>query len=162
MKNQTFTLQSNELGGVGTLEQAHPRCGGENKSPQLYWINPPKGTKSFAVTMYDKDAPSGSGFWHWIVFNLPFSTHELLSDAGDISKHIAPGDAIQSLNDTGNYGYTGPCPPPGDNWHSYMITVYALDIMKLQLDKEALPAQVGLELWKHTLEKASVVFYYKI
>ena len=162
MKNGTFTLRRNDLGGIGVLEQAHPRCGGENKSPQLYWTNPPEGVKSFAVTMYDKDAPSGSGFWHWLLFDLPPTTRELPTDAGNTSKHIAPGDAIQSRNDGGSYGYSGPCPPPGDNWHAYVITVYALDIQKLQSDKEALPAQVGLELWKHTLEKASVIFYYKI
>jgi Raf kinase inhibitor-like YbhB/YbcL family protein len=128
-------------------------------SPQLSWENAPAGTQSFAVTMYDKDAPTGSGFWHWVVFNIPANVTELKSGAGDISKNLIPAEAIQSNTDAGMPGYVGPCPPPGPA-HQYLVTVYALKT-KLQLDKNATPAFVGFNLNFNTLAQASIVFYAK-
>jgi Raf kinase inhibitor-like YbhB/YbcL family protein len=156
---QTFTLKSNDIGGQATNKQFFNSfgCHGENVPPELSWVNAPAGTQSFAVTMYDKDAPTGSGFWHWLIFNIPASVTELKSDAGNTGKNIAPEDAIQSMTDFGKPGYGGPCPPPGPI-HEYLITVYALKT-KLTLDKNTGPALVGFYLNANTIAKASIVMY---
>ena len=160
-KAQTFTLRSADLGGQFTAKGVFNGmgCKGENISPELKWENAPAGTQAFAVTMYDKDAPTGSGFWHWVVFNLPAGTTELKSGAGDPAKNLMPAGAIQSTTDFGKPGYGGPCPPPGDP-HQYLITIYALK-QPLQLDKNASPAYVGFNLHMGMLAKASIVAYYK-
>lgn len=161
--SQTFTLKSNEIGGQATNKQLFDGfgCTGENKSPQLYWENAPKDTKSFAVTIHDEDAPTGSGWWHWIVFNIPENSRELVSGAGDITKNLAPMGSIQSLTDFGKNGYGGPCPPAGDRYHKYTITVYALKTEKLDLDKNSNPALVGFYITNSLIEKASIIMYYK-
>lgn len=160
---QTFTLKSETLGGQATNKEVFNSfgCTGENKSPQLSWENAPKGTKSFAVVMYDEDAPSGSGWWHWLVFDIPSDITELPEGAGTLEKGLMPRQAIQSKTDFGAYGYGGPCPPEGHGAHKYMITVYALPNEKLGLDKDANPALVGFYLNGNALAKASIVFYHK-
>ena len=160
---QTFTLKSNELGGQATLRQAYNSfgCTGENISPQLFWENSPVGTKSFAVTIYDENAPTGSGWWHWLIFDLDKDIKELKSGAGDLKKHIAPQNSIQSKNDLGVSGYQGPCPGEGEPYHKYTVTVYALKVNKLGLDANATPAITGYYLEKNLIEKASLVFYMK-
>jgi Raf kinase inhibitor-like YbhB/YbcL family protein len=160
---QTFTLKSRDIGGQATSKQVYKGfgCTGDNVSPELYWENPPQGTKSFAVTMYDPDAPTGSGFWHWVIFDIPANNTELKSDAGDLSKNLAPSGSIQSGTDFGQAGYGGPCPPQGLGIHEYLITVYALKTDKLGLDKNATPAFVGFNLYSNTLAKASIIMYYK-
>ncbi len=160
-QTQTFTLKSNDVGGQATLKQVYSGCGGENRSPQLSWENPPKGTKSFAVTIYDKDAPTGSGWWHWLIFNIPADIHGLKTDAGNINTGIAPEGSVQSKTDFGEYGYGGPCPPKRHGIHQYLITVYALNKEKLDLDKNASPAVVGFNLNFATIQKASIVMYYE-
>lgn len=156
---QTFTLRSNDVSGQATQKQFANTfgCHGENISPQLSWENAPQGTQSFAVTIFDKDAPTGSGFWHWVIFNIPADVKELKSGAGDVTKNLAPKDAIQSNNDGGIQGYMGPCPPPGPS-HQYLVTVYALKT-KLSLDKNAGPPYVGFNIMANTIAKASIVFY---
>lgn len=161
MEVKTFTLRSDGLGGVGTLKEAGFDSGGQNISPQLSWINAPESTRSFAITMYDKDAPTGSGFWHWLMFNIPATIDRLPADAGNPLRHLAPANAIQSVTDYGLYGYGGPNPPPGHGWHCYMITVFALQASCLELTRDTPPAQVGFHLWKNTIAKASIVFYYQ-
>lgn len=161
MKIETFTLRSNDTGGIATLRQAHPDSGGQNISPQLSWINAPEGTRSFAITMFDRGAPIEGGFWHWLMFNIPATVDQLPADAGNIFTHLAPAAAVQSMNDFGQYGYGGPNPPHGHGWHNYSITLYALDTETLELSKDTSPALVGFHLWKHTLAKATIVFYYK-
>jgi Raf kinase inhibitor-like YbhB/YbcL family protein len=160
---QTFTLKSKELGGSATMKQVFNGfgCTGENISPQLSWENAPKETKSFAVTIHDESAPTGSGWWHWLIFDIPATTTELLSNAGDVSKNIAPSGTIQSVTDFGKAGYGGPCPPEGNGFHKYTITVYALKTAKLGVDKTANAALVGFNLNGNTIAKASLVFYYK-
>lgn len=160
---QTFTLKSNDVGGQATMKQVFNGfgCTGENISPELHWENAPPETRSFAVTIFDKDAPTGSGFWHWVVFDIPASVTSLKSGAGDVSKNIAPPGAIQSITDFGKPGYGGPCPPEGHGFHEYLITVYALKTDKLGLDKNASPAFVGFNLFSNTVAKASLVMYYK-
>jgi Raf kinase inhibitor-like YbhB/YbcL family protein len=129
--------------------------------PNLSWTNAPEGTKSFAVTMYDPDAPTGSGWWHWLIFDIPVNATELKQNAGNIDQAIAPAGAVQSITDFGKAGYGGPCPPVGHGFHQYIITVYALKTDKLGLDKNANPAMVGYYLNSNTLQKASLVMYYK-
>jgi Raf kinase inhibitor-like YbhB/YbcL family protein len=160
---QTFTLKSKDIGGQATIKQVFKGfgCTGENISPELYWENVPSGTKSFAVTMYDPDAPTGSGFWHWLIFDIPANVTELKSDAGDLSKNLAPAGSIQSKTDFGQPGYGGPCPPEGHGFHTYFITVYALKADKLGLDQNASGAYVGFNLYSNTIAKASLVMYYK-
>jgi len=160
---KTFTLSSKDLGGQGTktLEFNGFGCSGDNQSPQLSWNNAPEGTKSFAITMYDPDAPTGSGFWHWVVFDIPANIQELVTNAGNPELTLAPKGAIQSVTDYGIKGFGGPCPPKGHGFHQYIITVYALKTDKLGLDENINPAVVGFNLWNQTLAKASIVAYYK-
>ncbi len=160
---QTFTLKSQDLGGQATHKQVFKGfgCDGENISPQLFWENAPEGTKSFAVTIHDPDAPTGSGWWHWLVFDIPATVHELKSGAGDVRKKLAPAGAVQSMTDFGATGYGGPCPPEGDGPHAYVVTVYVLKKEKLGLDEKANPALVGFYLNANTLAKASIIFYYE-
>lgn len=160
---KTFTLSSNDLGGEATKTQEFNGfgCTGDNKSPQLLWANAPEGTKSFAITMYDPDAPTGSGFWHWVVFDIPANVNELVANAGNVELNLAPKGVIQSKTDYGIKGFGGPCPPKGHGFHQYIITVYALKTDKLGLDENINPAIVGFNLWNQTLAKASIVAYYK-
>lgn len=160
---QTFTLKSKDIGGQATNNQEFSGfgCVGKNMSPQLSWQNVPTGTKSFAVTMYDPDAPTGSGWWHWVMFDIPANVNELVADAGNLAKKLAPKGSIQGVTDYGKAGYGGPCPPQGHGFHQYIITVYALKTAKLGLDKNASPALVGYYLNNNTIQKASLVMYYK-
>ena len=159
----TFTLSSNDLGGEATVNEEFDGfgCTGKNQSPQLSWENAPEGTKSFAITMYDTDAPTGSGWWHWLVFDIPSNTKELVSGAGNVKLNLTPEGAIQSITDYGSNGYGGPCPPEGHGLHQYIITVYALKTDKLGLNQSTNPAVVGYYLWNNTLAKASIVTYYQ-
>jgi Raf kinase inhibitor-like YbhB/YbcL family protein len=156
-----FTLFSKDLGGQLTKTQEANAfgCNGSNISPELHWKDAPKGTKSFAVTVYDPDAPTGSGWWHWVVFDIPSSINTVPSDFGNISKKQQLS-AVQSVTDTGNSGFFGACPPKGDKPHRYIFTVYALDTEHLGLDIKTTPAHVGFALNMHTIGKASLVSYY--
>ncbi|MBB1140296.1 YbhB/YbcL family Raf kinase inhibitor-like protein [Myroides sp. WP-1] len=160
---KTFTLSSKDLGGEGTktLEFNGFGCSGLNQSPQLSWENAPEGTQSFAITMYDPDAPTGSGFWHWVVFDIPLASSELVANAGNVALNLAPKGAVQSRTDYGINGFGGPCPPEGHGFHQYIITVYALKTSTLGLDANVNPAIVGFNLWNQTLAKASIIAYYK-
>ncbi len=160
---QTFTLSSKDLGGQATsIEEFNGfGCTGQNQSPQLSWENAPEGTKSFAITMYDPDAPTGSGWWHWVMFDIPAEVNELETNAGNTQSNLAPTEAIQSVTNYGVAGYGGPCPPEGHGPHQYVITVFALKVDKLGLDANTNPAIVGYYLGNNTLEKASIVAYYE-
>jgi len=157
-----FTLVSPELGGQLTETQVYSGfgCDGANVSPALEWKNAPGHTRSFAVTMYDPDAPTGSGWWHWVMFNIAADTNELKSDAGNPDKGLAPKDSVQSVTDFGTKGFGGACPPEGSKPHTYIFTVYALDTDTLDLDEDTSPALVGFMLNQHVLAKASLVAYY--
>lgn len=159
----TFTLSSKDLGGMATVQEEFNGfgCSGKNQSPQLSWENAPEGTKSYAITMYDPDAPTGSGWWHWVVFDIPADINELVSNAGNTSVNLMPKGVIQSMTDFGGKGYGGPCPPKGHGMHQYIITVYALKTDKLGLDANSNPAVVGYNLWSNTLAKASIIAYYQ-
>jgi len=160
---QGFTLKSDDMGGQLTISQVYSGfgCTGKNISPSLKWTNAPEGTKSFAVTVYDPDAPTGSGWWHWIIFNIPASSTELKADAGRPEKKLAPAGSVQSITDYGAPGFGGACPPEGDKAHRYVFTVYALKSAKLDLDEKASPAMVGFYLNNNTIAKASLIAYYQ-
>ncbi|WP_282079423.1 YbhB/YbcL family Raf kinase inhibitor-like protein [Aquimarina algiphila] len=160
---ETFTLTSSTIGGQATTTQAFNDWGsiGENISPQLSWENAPEGTKSFAITMYDPDAPTGSGWWHWVMFDIPNDINEILENAGNVVSNLAPKKSIQSINNYGAKGYGGPCPPEGHGPHQYIITVHALKTDSLGLDENTNPGIVGYNLWANTIAKASIVMYYE-
>lgn len=134
-------------------------CEGENISPDLAWTNAPKETKSFAINVYDPDAPTGSGWWHWTIFNIPNNTTSLERGASNDPKKLPTG-AIQGRTDYGTSEFGGACPPTGDKPHRYIFTVYALDTEKLDLDHNSSGALVGYFLNKHALAKASITAKY--
>ncbi|WP_306349637.1 YbhB/YbcL family Raf kinase inhibitor-like protein [Flavobacterium sp. '19STA2R22 D10 B1'] len=160
---QTFTLKSSDLQGQIMSKQVFNGfgCTGENISPQLSWEHAPKGTKSFAIIMYDPDAPTGRGWTHWVVFNIPVTTKELKTGAGDITKTLTTKEVIQSITDYGSYGYGGPCPPEGDNFHKYEITVFALKVDHLELDKNTNASVVGYTINSNTIAKSTITAYFK-
>jgi Raf kinase inhibitor-like YbhB/YbcL family protein len=135
-------------------------CTGKNKSPALSWSNAPEGTKSFAVTMYDPDAPTGSGWWHWVVFNIPAGTARLAAGAGDPAANLMPAGAVQSMTDFGKPGYGGPCPPQGAKPHRYVFTVHALKVDKIPLDDKAPGAMAGFFINANSLAKAAFTAMY--
>jgi len=135
-------------------------CTGENISPALQWQNAPKDTKSFAVTVYDPDAPTGSGWWHWVIFNIPASVNALSANAGNPESGLAPKGSIQSMTDFGRPGYGGPCPPAGDKPHRYIFTVYALKVDQLPLKEDATGAMAGFFLKRNALASARLTVFY--
>lgn len=136
-------------------------CSGDNRSPQLSWSGEPAGTKSFAVTCYDPDAPTGSGFWHWVVVNIPADVHELALDAGNAKSPKLPAGALQTRTDFGVPGYNGPCPPPGHHPHRYIFTVHAVNADKLEVTADTSAAVVGFQLHFAALEKAAIMGLYR-
>lgn len=156
---QTFTLKSNDLVGQMTNKQLGNAmgCKGDNISPELHWENAPRETKAFAISIYDMDAPTGSGFWHWVVYNIPATVSSLKSDAGNFSQQNLPKGAMNGNNDAGAPGYVGPCPPVGQV-HRYVITVFALKAA-IQLDKNASPALTGMFINMNAVAKASLLVY---
>jgi Raf kinase inhibitor-like YbhB/YbcL family protein len=136
-------------------------CEGGNKSPHLAWSGAPTGTKSFAVTCFDPDAPTGSGFWHWLVVNVPPEVNELALDAGNPKVRKLPKNALQTRTDFGAPGYGGPCPPPGDHPHRYLFTVFAVGADSLPVTADTSAATIGFELNFNTLAKAAIMGLYK-
>jgi Raf kinase inhibitor-like YbhB/YbcL family protein len=134
-------------------------CEGLNVSPQLSWRSAPQGTKSFAVTLYDPDAPTGSGWWHWTVFNIPASAGALMRGAGSGQADLPTG-AVQGRTDFGRPGFGGACPPAGAKPHRYQLTVWALNTERLDLDEQASGALVGFMLNAHVLDKATITGRY--
>ncbi len=135
-------------------------CAGGNKSPHLKWTGAPAGTKSFAITCFDPDAPTGSGFWHWLIVNIAADVNELAEGAGNSGGKLPVG-ALQTRNDLGVPGYIGPCPPEGDHPHRYLFTVFAVGTGKLDVKPEASGAIVGFNLHFNTLAKAGIMGLFK-
>lgn len=135
-------------------------CSGENQSPALAWSASPKGTKSFAITVYDPDAPTGSGWWHWIVYNIPANVSELPAGAGDSSGQLLPPGAVQGRTDYGTHAFGGACPPPGDKPHRYIFTVYALKIEKIEVPPDSSAALIGFMINANSLGNASLTARY--
>jgi Raf kinase inhibitor-like YbhB/YbcL family protein len=151
-------ISSPAVGADNTIPQKYTAnsfgCSGENVSLPLHWSGVPAEAKSLALTMYDPDAPTGSGFWHWLVVNMPPSAMELAEGAEP------PAGAAQGRGDAGVAGYFGPCPPEGDTPHRYVFTIFAVDTEKLDVTAETSGAVVGFMLHFHTIDKASVTYTY--
>ncbi|WP_379945139.1 YbhB/YbcL family Raf kinase inhibitor-like protein [Marinobacter sp. LM1] len=157
-----FTVMSpNIIDGELTAKQAFNSFGscGENESPELRWCDAPLGTKSFAVTVYDPDAPTGSGWWHWVVYNIPSHVSSLKAGAGADGSELLPEGVATARNDFGSKAYGGPCPPPGKK-HRYLISVHALKTEKIELPEDASPAMIGFNLTCHCIEKAVLTATY--
>jgi Raf kinase inhibitor-like YbhB/YbcL family protein len=134
-------------------------CSGKNISPALSWKGAPRATRSFAVTVYDPDAPTGSGWWHWVVYNIPADVTELPAGAGNAGGKLPAGTA-QGHTDFGTSGFGGACPPAGDKPHRYIFTVYALKTEKISVPDEASAAMVGFMIHANALAKASLTARY--
>ena len=130
--------------------------GGADRSPHLLWSGFPMETKSFAVTVYDPDAPTGSGFWHWVVFNIPASVTELPGGAGDAAGSGLPHGAVQLRNDAGTNSYVGAGPPPGHGPHRYFTVVHAVDVESLDIPDTASAAFLGFNLFSHSIGRAII------
>jgi len=158
-----FTLTSTDFTEGTTLANAQVfnefGCKGGNVSPALAWSGAPAGTQSFALLMHDPDAPTGSGWWHWIVYNIPPGTYALAAGAGDPKKGQMPAGAVQGRNDYGSAGYGGPCPPPGSP-HHYNFTLYALKVAKLEVPQGASAALIGFNARAHALAEARLTGMY--
>jgi Raf kinase inhibitor-like YbhB/YbcL family protein len=136
-------------------------AGGSDTSPQLSWRGFPEATRSFCVTMYDPDAPTASGFWHWAVVNLPATVTELPSGAGAADGSALPQGAFQLKTDGGVAGFLGAAPPPGHGPHHYHVVVHAVDVESLDVPKDATPALLGFNLFQHTLGRGRIVATYE-
>ena len=149
----SFTLTSTDVTDGEALDEifAHPSVGGKNLSPQLAWSGFPETTRGFVVTCYDPDAPTGSGFWHWSLVNVPVSVTELERGADPL-----PEGAFCVHNDYGDQNYGGAAPPPGDRPHRYVFAVHALDVDSLDVGPDATPAYVGFNLAFHTVARATI------
>jgi Raf kinase inhibitor-like YbhB/YbcL family protein len=134
-------------------------CAGGNQSPHLAWSDAPEGTESFVVTCFDPDAPTGSGFWHWLVVNIPADATELAPGSGSAGGSL-PDGALQTRTDFGQPGYGGPCPPQGDHPHRYLFTVHAVG-GPLQVAADTSAAVIGFQLNFNTLAKATLMGLYK-
>jgi len=157
-----FKVSAPDLESKGRITAAHVfnsfGCSGQNISPALNWSNAPAGTKSFAVTAYDPDAPTGSGWWHWVMYNIPATATGLVAGAGN--GRNAPSGSQQGNTDFGSKGYGGPCPPAGDKPHHYHFTVFALKVDKLDVPGDASAAMVGFNLNANKLATATVTGLY--
>jgi Raf kinase inhibitor-like YbhB/YbcL family protein len=157
---QALELTSSDIANGAMLRttQVHSRCGGENRSPSLTWSGAPKGTQSYAVTMFDSDANSGRGFWHWVIFNIPSATQTL--GAGLAPAAALPNGSVQVDNDFGTPGYGGACPPPGSGPHHYTFTLYALPTATVPPDSKSTPAPIVAYLKTHALATATLAGVY--
>ena len=164
-KLPTFTLTSESVTDGQPLANDQVSgimgAGGADVSPQLSWSGFPEETRSFAVTVYDPDAPTASGFWHWAVANLPATVTDLPAGVGDGSSKGFPGDAITLANDAGLKRYIGAAPPPGHGPHRYIFGVHAVDVEKLEIPETASPAFLGFNLFSHTLGRALITPIYE-
>jgi len=159
-----FTLASPTIKPGSTLSEAQVfngfGCTGKNVSPTLKWSGAPAGTKSYALTVYDPDAPTGSGWWHWVVYNIPASANELAEGAGTADGKGLPAGSAQGNTDFGAPGFGGACPPKGDKPHRYIFTVYALKTDKLDIPAGGTAALVGFMINANKLGSATFTAKY--
>lgn len=160
----SFKLESSTIKPGATLSEEQVfngfGCSGKNQSPPLSWSGAPAGTKSFAVTLYDPDAPTGSGWWHWVVFNIPVGTSSLPEGAGSADGGKLPEGSAQGRTDFGAPGFGGACPPKGDKPHRYIFTVYALKTNKLDVPADATPAMTGYRIRSNAIGSATLTAKY--
>ena len=157
-----FRVSAPDLSTRGRIALTHVYngmgCTGQNVSPALNWTNPPAGTRSFAVTAYDPDAPTGSGWWHWVMYNIPANSTGLAAGAG--TGRNAPRGSAQGNTDFGSKGYGGPCPPVGDAPHHYHFKVFALKVDRLDVPGNATAAMIGYNLNANKLATAEIIALY--
>ncbi len=162
---ESFTVTSNDVGDGEMLAMPQVSgifgAGGEDISPHLTWSGAPTQTCSYAVTCFDPDAPTGSGFWHWTVYDIPPSVTELKTNAGSADGAGLPEEAKQLKNDAGLYGYLGSAPPPGHGPHRYIFAVHALGIDALPIDDQTTAAVCGFNMFGNTLARALITPVYE-
>ena len=144
-----FKLTSTDVRAGRPIPARFWGCADSGLSPQLSWSGAPAGTRSYAITLFDPDAPTGSGFWHWVAWDVPASTTSLPTAA------VLPAGSVNGPNDGGGTGYTGPCPPTGDITHHYVFTVVALRAPSLELSPTTTPAAVGFNIGQNALASAT-------
>ncbi len=161
----SFTVASTDVAHGETIATPHLSgimgAGGEDRSPQLSWTGFPEGTRSFAVTVYDPDAPTASGFWHWAVADIPADVSSLDAGAGDDTGSGLPAGAFQLANDAGLRRYVGAAPPDGHGEHRYYLVVHAVDVPSLGIPESSTPAYLGFNLFGHTLARAIITPVYE-
>jgi Raf kinase inhibitor-like YbhB/YbcL family protein len=145
-----FSLTSTDISQGRPIPQRFWGCTDSGVSPQLSWSGAPAATKSYAVTVFDADAPTGSGFWHWVAWDIPATTTSLPTGA------VLPAGAVNGTNDGGAVGYTGPCPPEGDVTHHYRFTVVALNVPSIELPPNTHAAVVGFVTGHNALASAAL------
>jgi Raf kinase inhibitor-like YbhB/YbcL family protein len=159
-KVPSFTLESTDIKPKAPIAEDYVYAA-RNRSPQLSWRGAPAGTKSYVVTCFDPDAPTPSGFWHWVVVDVPGSISSLPAGAGSKGGSGLPSGAFHCRNDYGSSDYGGPAPPKGDRPHRYYFAVHALDVERLGVDASASPAAVSFTMLGHTLARALLVGTYQ-
>lgn len=159
-KSMTLTSQDVREGTRVPQQQVYGDCNGGNVSPELSWSGAPAAAKSFAITVFDPDAPRQGGWWHWIAFGIPAASHALARGAGKADGSGMPKGALQGTNDYGEIGYGGPCPPAGDKPHRYEFTLWALDSTKPPFGPEAAGGTILPWLQSHALGKAVLTATY--
>lgn len=161
---QRFLLSSPDFPDGGKLPEAALLngfgCNGGNRSPALSWTDPPSGTQSLAITLHDQDAPTGSGFWHWVVVGLPPRAGTLAADAGNIDNPALPAGAVMARTDYGVPAFGGACPPAGAPAHHYVFSIHALDVADLGAPLDVSAAMVGFFLNAHSLAVARTTAIY--
>ncbi|MEL0627885.1 YbhB/YbcL family Raf kinase inhibitor-like protein [Salinibacterium amurskyense] len=159
----SFTLESPDFEPGGELptfaRSGIANAGGEDRSPTLHWHGFPSGTKSFVLTVFDPDAPTGSGWWHWAVYNIPASVESLPQDAGNPESQLMPHGAITVANELRLEAFQGAAPPAGHGPHRYVFTVSALNVERLDLAEGSTPAMLGFVLRDHIVARAQLVGY---
>ena len=158
---ENFTLSSADVrDDTFSMMQVYDSfgCTGKNVSPAIAWKNAPSGTKSFALTMFDPDAPTGSGWWHWVVLNIPANASSIPTGASRTPK--MPAGALEMRTDFGTTGYGGPCPPAGDKPHRYVLTLHALDVDRLDIDPQATAAHASYMIRANTIATATFTAAY--
>jgi Raf kinase inhibitor-like YbhB/YbcL family protein len=163
-KLPSFDLESTDVrqGERLSNDQVGSGAGGGDISPQLRWSGAPEGTKSYVVTVYDPDAPTASGFWHWAVFNIPAEVTSLPAGAGTPGSGLLPEGAVTLRNDGGVVGYVGATPPPGHGDHEYYVVVHAVDVETLDVPEDASPAMLGFNLFFHAVGRAVISAPYSV
>lgn len=155
----SFTLESPDVAAGGALPQwaRAAGAGGQDRSPALSWSGAPDGTQSYVLTVFDPDAPTSSGWWHWAVVNLPASTTSLPQNAGDPDAGLLPAGAVTLPNELREARFGGAWPPPGHGPHRYFFTVTALDVPRLDVPADATPGLAGFQVFAHAIGRAQFV-----